>query len=146
MHAKYMMIDNGKKTSISSVNFSYTSFMLNREAGLILEGTCSGAIAFYKKVFEGDWAKAVTYKPTNSYSNGDMNTITDTSPYSVNIPTPRNIPSAYVTNFLPVEGITVKKVFAAPDYAREELESETLDKVTKMFYLTVYQVSTIPLI
>jgi len=143
MHAKYMIIDNGKKTSVSSVNFSYTSFMLNREAGLILEGTCSGAIAFYKEVFEGDWAKAVPYKPTNSYSNDDINTITDRSHYPVNIPAPRNIPGAYVTNFLPVEGITVKKVFASPDYAREELESETLNKVTKMFYLTVYQVSNI---
>ena len=143
MHAKYMMIDKGKRTSVSSVNFSYTSFMLNREAGIVMEGTCNGAITFYQKVFEGDWAKAASFKPTNSYSNGDMNIITDTSPYPVNIPTPRSVPGAYVTNFLPVEGITVKKVFASPDYAREELESDTLSKVTKMFYLTVYQVSSI---
>jgi len=140
MHAKYMIIDNGKKTSVSSVNFSYTSFMLNREAGLVMEGTCSGAISFYQKVFEGDWAKAAPYKPTHTYSSNDMNIITDPRPYPVNIPTPRNIPGAYVTNFLPVEDITVKKVFASPDYARDELEYDTFSKVTKMFYLTVYQV------
>ena len=33
-HTKYIMVDKGKRTSISSVNFSHTSFMKNREAGV----------------------------------------------------------------------------------------------------------------
>ena len=140
MHAKYMMIDKGKKTSVSSVNFSYTSFMLNREAGVILENTCSAAINFYAGVFEGDWDKAVEYKPTWTYSSEDMAVITNTDSYPVVVPQPKAIPNAYIPPFEPVDGVTVKKVYTAPDYARDELTLQTLEKVTKSFYLTIYQV------
>lgn len=140
MHAKFMMIDKGKKTSVSSVNFSYTSFMLNREAGVILEGVCGAATDFYSGVFEGDWAKAVQYKPTHSYSSSDMAVITSTDNYPVVIPPPKNIPNAFVPRLLPIDGVTIKKVYASPDYARDELMLQTLSKVTKSFYLTIYQV------
>ena len=143
MHAKYMMIDKGKKTSVSSVNFSYTSFMLNREAGVILEGTCSAATSFYAGVFEGDWEKAVEYKPTGTYSSQDMSMITNTASYPVVVPQSRAIPDAYVPPFEPISGVTVKKVYTSPDYARDELTLQTLDKVTKSFYLAVYQVGSI---
>ena len=36
MHAKYVSID-GKRTSVSSINFSKTSFTRNREAGAVLD-------------------------------------------------------------------------------------------------------------
>ena len=140
MHAKYMMIDKGKKTSVSSVNFSYTSFMLNREAGVVLEGTCSAATNFYAGVFEGDWAKGMEYKPTHSYSSSDMAVITSTASYPVVVPVPKAIPGAYVPRLLPVTGVTIKKVYTSPDYARDELTLQTLDKVVKSFYLTIYQV------
>ena len=143
MHAKYMMIDKGKKTSVSSVNFSYTSFMLNREAGVILEGTCSAATGFYAGVFEGDWEKAVEYKPTWSYSSKDMAVITNAYSYPVVVPQSRAIPGAYIPPYQPVSGVTIKKVYASPDYARDELTLQTLDKVTKSFFLAVYQVSPI---
>ena len=143
MHAKYMMIDKGKKTSVSSVNFSYTSFMLNREAGVILEGTCSAATGFYAGVFEGDWEKAVEYKPTWSYSSKDMAVITNAGSYPVVVPQSRAIPGAYIPPYQPVSGVTIKKVYASPDYARDELTLQTLDKVTKSFFLAVYQVSPI---
>ena len=140
MHAKYMMIDKGKKTSISSVNFSYTSFMLNREAGVVLEGTCSAATKFYAGVFEGDWEKAMVYKPTLSYSNGDITVITNPNPYPVVVPPPKNIPGAYVPPLTSVSGVTIKKVYTAPDYARDELMDQTFSKAAKSFYLAVYQV------
>ena len=141
MHAKFMMIDKGKKTSVSSVNFSYTSFMLNREAGVVLESTCSAATNFYAGVFEGDWANAMEYKPTNTYSSSDMAVITNTAPYPVVAPSPKNIPGAYIPRLIPVAGVTIKKVYTSPDYARDELTLQTLDKVVKSFYLTIYQVS-----
>ena len=143
MHAKYMMIEKGKKTSVSSVNFSYTSFMLNREAGVILESTCSTATSFYAGVFEGDWEKAVEYKPTWTYSSQDMAVITNTASYPVVVPQSRAIPCAYVPPFEPISGVTVKKVYTSPDYARDELTLQILDKVTKSFYLAVYQVGSI---
>lgn len=37
MHSKCVMVDKGKRTSVSSVNFSKTSFTRNREAGVVLE-------------------------------------------------------------------------------------------------------------
>jgi len=36
LHSKYISVD-GKKAAVSSVNFSFTSFMENREAGLLIE-------------------------------------------------------------------------------------------------------------
>lgn len=141
MHAKYMMIDKGKKTSVSSVNFSYTSFMLNREAGVVVEGECSAAINFYAGVFEGDWEIAAPYKPTLTYSSSDMAVITSTNNYPIVMPVPKAFPNAYVPRLLPISGVTLKKVYASPDYARDEVTLQTLDKVTKSFYLTIYQVS-----
>ena len=37
-HAKFVMVD-GVKLSISSINFSYTSFLKNREAGAVITGS-----------------------------------------------------------------------------------------------------------
>eukprot|EP01052_Picozoa_sp_SAG31_P031927 SAG31_NODE_3443_length_4260_cov_39.705600_3_plen_108_part_00 len=36
-HAKYIAVD-GKRASVSSINFSRTSFTRNREAGALIEG------------------------------------------------------------------------------------------------------------
>ena len=54
MHAKYMAVD-GKRVSISSVNWSKTSYTKNREAGVVFE---SNAInVFCTNVFDADWAQ-----------------------------------------------------------------------------------------
>ena len=100
MHAKHMMIDKGKKTSVSSINFSYTSFMLNREAStsVILEGMCSAATSFYDGVFEVDSEKAVEYKPTWTYSSQDVSVMTNAAGYPVVVPQSRAIPGTYVNS------------------------------------------------
>ena len=49
VHTKYIAIDKGAKTAISSVNWSYTSFLKNREAGVILENCTCSAITFYQE-------------------------------------------------------------------------------------------------
>ena len=55
MHAKYIQTDNSTVAS-SSVNYSYTSFMENREAGFIISGDGSGeAINFYNQIYNYDW-------------------------------------------------------------------------------------------
>jgi phosphatidylserine/phosphatidylglycerophosphate/cardiolipin synthase-like enzyme len=73
MHAKYMAID-GKVVSISSVNYSETSFMQNREAGLYITG--SAVVNFCGSVFDYDFSAAIPLVP-GSYSHSDMQTITD---------------------------------------------------------------------
>ena len=72
-----------------------------------------------------------------------MAVITNAGSYPVVVPQSRAIPGAYIPPYQPVSGVTIKKVYASPDYARDELTLQTLDKVTKSFFLAVYQVSSI---
>ena len=140
MHAKYMMIDKGKKTSVSSVNFSYTSFMENREAGVVLLGACSAAINFYSSMFESDWNQGLNYTVTNHYNSSEMNAITDPSPMPVHIPSPPHIPGAYVTSLHTYSSVYLRKVYTAPDFARDII-FDTLAKTQASFYLMIYQVT-----
>ena len=139
MHSKYMMIDKGKKTSVSSVNFSYTSFMKNREAGVVLSGTCSASIKFYSSVFESDWNQSLPYTVNNHYSPSEMNAITDPSPMPVNVPSPPHIPGAYVTSLHTYSSVHIR-VYTAPDFARDTV-FDTLTKTQASFYLMIYQVT-----
>ena len=140
MHSKYMMIDKGKKTSVSSVNFSYTSFMENREAGVVLSGACKAVINFYSSVFESDWNQGLNYTVNNHYNSSEMNAITDPSPIPVNVPFPPYIPGAYVTSLHNYSSVYLRKVYTAPDFARDTV-FDTLDKTQASFYLMIYQVT-----
>jgi phosphatidylserine/phosphatidylglycerophosphate/cardiolipin synthase-like enzyme len=75
MHAKYMAID-GKVVSISSVNYSETSYMQNREAGLYITG--SAVVNFCASVFDYDFSAAIPLVP-GSFSHSDLQIITDPS-------------------------------------------------------------------
>ena len=140
MHSKYMMIDKGKKTSVSSVNFSYTSFMENREAGVVLSSACNAAIQFYSSVFESDWNQGLKYKVNQQYNSSDLKAITNTSHMPVNIPPPRNISGAYVTSLHTYTAVHVEKVYTAPDFARITV-FDTLTQTQASFYLMIYQVT-----
>eukprot|EP01048_Picozoa_sp_COSAG05_P026135 COSAG05_NODE_6981_length_871_cov_1.107513_1_plen_186_part_10 len=111
--AKYISVD-GKKMSISSINFSRTSFTRNREAGAILEGRgapwlCAsqlpmtltpgfsaflGAqplIAAAAGVFSDDWTQAFTFKPRRTlagWSAYNSSVISNRSAVPVVLPTP----------------------------------------------------------
>ena len=123
MHSKYMVIDHGKKTSVSSVNFSKTSFTKNREAGVVLEDCNCSAIEFYQSVFEYDWGQASDYVVDNSYTDDQMKTITDPSSMPVNIPPPPAIPGAYVTSLKTYTDVSVKRGYTSPDNARDVILS-----------------------
>lgn len=139
IHAKFMIIDKGKKTSISSVNFSYSSFMRNREAGVVLDEGCHEAARFHQQVFETDWLKGVPFQVNNTYSEDEMKMITDSSPYPVKMPDPKVIPEAYVTGLVTIEGVMVKEVYVAPDFARDKL-LETMAATKKSFHMAIYEV------
>lgn len=81
MHAKYMAID-GKVVSISSVNYSQSSYMDNREAGLYITGTA--VVKFCAKVFDYDFSAAIPLVPA-SYSPSEMRIITDTTQIKVHL-------------------------------------------------------------
>lgn len=76
IHSKYMAAD-GKKAAVSSVNYSYTSFLENREAGFLIEGPDAKPILdFLTKTFELDFNQGGPW-PAGKYSQSDMNIILD---------------------------------------------------------------------
>ena len=123
MHAKFVIIDGGAKTALSSVNWSYTSFLLNRESGVILEDCTCSAISLYQSVFEYDWENGMDYVITQTYSPSEMNIITDPAQMPYTIPNGRKIPGAFVTQLISHSDVGIKKAYASPDNARDTLMS-----------------------
>lgn len=124
MHSKYVMIDKGKRTSISSVNFSQTSFTKNREAGVVLENCDCPTIAFYQTVFDSDWAAASEYIVTNTYTKTQMEYITDKSTMPVPILPRPSVPGAYVTTIKTYSDVIVNSGYTSPDNARDTMMSQ----------------------
>ena len=122
-HAKYMMIDGGKKTAVSSVNWSITSFTKNREAGVILEDCFCSAIDFYKSVFEHDLNAAAMYVPDQTYSSDDLAYITNKAYMNYTIPPPPSLPGVYMPPLKTYSGVSIKKAYTAPDNARDTVFS-----------------------
>ena len=140
MHAKVMIIDKGKKTSISSVNFSYTSFMKNREAGVVISDPCEEFVNFTSSVFEFDWKMASNYSLTNQYSSSDVKYITNPDYLPVVLPTPPHIANAYVTRVTNVSKVQVTTLYTSPDYALAQL-NKTMQAVKNTFQLMIYQIT-----
>lgn len=67
MHNKGIIIDS-EIVLISSINWSPTSLIDNREAGLIIEN--SEVAAYYEELFDHDWDVCLPYDPENSF--GDL--------------------------------------------------------------------------
>ena len=123
MHAKFIVVDKGTKTALSSVNWSYTSFLKNRESGVILEACTCSAIDFYQSVFEYDWENGMDYVITQTYSPAEMKIITNPAHMPYTIPSSGGIPGAFVTQLIPHSGVAIKKAYASPDNARDTLFS-----------------------
>ena len=123
-HTKFIVIDKGAKTAVSSVNWSYTSFLKNREAGVILEECTCSAITFYLSVFEYDWENGMEYKLDQTYSAADMEIITSTAhiPYTAAVPN-GVVSGSFVTELIPYTNVEIKKVYASPDNARDTIMS-----------------------
>jgi len=140
MHSKYMVIDHGKKTSVSSVNFSKTSFTKNREAGVVLEDCSCSMIDFYQSVFEYDWGQGSDYYIDNSYTDDEMKYITDPSTMPITIPPPPAINGAYVTSLKTYTDVLVKRGYTSPDNARDVIFSD-LQNVQSSLQVAIYQIT-----
>jgi len=96
LHTKYMTVD-GVNSIVSSVNYDYTSFMENREAGFLLQGAgAQPIIKFMTKMFELDLSIGYAWS-TSSYNASDMAIINDRSAVPVVIPPPKSYSGAYVS-------------------------------------------------
>jgi phosphatidylserine/phosphatidylglycerophosphate/cardiolipin synthase-like enzyme len=136
-HAKYMSRD-GKAASVSSINFSKTSYTVNREAGVLVEGSAD-AIKFMTSVFEDDWSRGSTFVVNQTYSSADMKIITDTAKRSYSMPyikkgmSPSPVPKA-------ASDISALKVFTSPDSAYDTVIAQ-LSNATKSVGVEIYQVT-----
>jgi len=145
MHAKFMIVDS-KVASISSVNWDYTSFMENREAGMIVDTTNSGSseaklMSFVQSVFNYDFNNGGAW-PTNTYSSGDMAIIQSKSHIPVVIPPPRHYSGAYVTNTTTIKGTFDSiSIVTSPDYAFKTI-SKAINNTQSSLTVYIYQIVT----
>ena len=123
MHSKFVNVDGGKRVSVSSVNWSKTSFTKNREAGVVLEDCSCSAVDLYASVFEYDWSRATEYVIAQTYTDPEMKFITDPADMAIQVPPPPYIPGAYVTSLETFDGVSIKKAYTSPDNARDVMMS-----------------------
>lgn len=150
LHAKFMIIDN-QIVSVSSINFSKTSFTKNREAGATLTGLPPGSslLQFVTTVFDDDFNSAQILPPDISkWTSEELNIITDSSPIPISIPPPpAPSPDYYVTPkptpIQTTEGNDVA-VYTSPDDALDTLMSDITSAKTSLD-LEIYQVNSSPL-
>lgn len=64
-HAKMMVVD-GKRVLVGSINFSKAAQTKNREAAVILQGD---AVAAYEDIFEKDWAISLALRQMTATTN-----------------------------------------------------------------------------
>ncbi len=123
MHSKVVIVDKGRRTSISSVNFSYTSFMKNREAGVVIEDCTCPLLDMYGQLFQYDWENGDAFQEYAAYSRDDMSIITDKDPMQVNLPSQPHIDGAYVTKKVAYSNVPVTMGYTSPDGARAQILS-----------------------
>jgi phosphatidylserine/phosphatidylglycerophosphate/cardiolipin synthase-like enzyme len=140
-HSKYTNVD-GKNTSISSINFSKTSFLKNREAGVVLGKGADDLIAFTQQVFENDWNQALEYSfDSSNLSPDDLNEIKSKDELPVTVPTSPSIPDAYVTPYPSwIASSMDATVFTSPDFSYDTLSS-FLNSAKKSLSIMIYQVT-----
>lgn len=142
MHVKYIAVD-GVRASVSSVNFSFSSFMLNREAGIIFDGPqAAPIITYFQATFDSDWVQGNAVNSTVialRFSVEDLKIIQNPLPVPVAIPPPKLNNASY---YNPPNNAILAPSFVglnvSPDYAREDLG---LSKTNKTFSLMVYQIN-----
>jgi len=129
-HSKVMIVD--ECVAISSVNWSKSSFIENREAGVLMcsaaEGSDDivGVSSYMRTVFDYDWALADIWTPPNELSTSDLALIRNSSylePFPLpkhNISEPHFVPELRRT-LVPGNKVTVN---VGPDAASTALYHE----------------------
>ena len=122
-HAKYITVDKGKKTAVSSVNWSYTSFLKNREAGVILEDCTCSAVSLYQSAFDYDWDNGEDYVITQTYTPSEMAVIINKAHMPYTVPDSPGVPGAFVTQLIKHDNVAIKKGYSSPDSSRDTIMS-----------------------
>lgn len=141
-HAKYMMVDD-RTVSISSVNWSKTSYTRNREAGAVISGIGAASLmAYLNRIYDLDWSHGIPYNVSQTYSHEDMTIIRNTAPVPVKLPALPTNPDWHITpKPSPITVTSQTTVWASPDYAMETLRA-SLQSARRTFDLNMYQVTS----
>jgi phosphatidylserine/phosphatidylglycerophosphate/cardiolipin synthase-like enzyme len=143
LHAKLLSIDNGTTISISSINFSYTSFMKNREAGILLYNNTDAA-NFIRSVFNYDFELAVDISvPYSQYSQSDINLIRTNQTISVSIPSSITF-SCQTATPAPLPQLindATMVLITSPDFAYETMTA-MVRNATKSLQISIYAITS----
>lgn len=138
-HLKFLATDDDT-VAVSSVNFSKTSFTMNREAGMVFRDNAA-LTSYLIDVVERDWAQAYPLQVAQSYSSSDMAIIKDTSHLSPNVPTPGPFScSVGSTSTQAVSGSMDIVAFASPDSSYGTFMG-ILNNTKSSLQLSIYQIT-----
>lgn len=141
-HSKYICADDNR-AAISSINFSKTSQILNREAGLVISNDRSGKIvSFVQSVFEYDFVRGAKHDPhRDSFPKEDRRICQDKTPIDI---IPPNYPeyncdvssgkSYKINDVMDVE------IIVSPDHAYDSI-MPALRNAKKSLELSIYQIT-----
>jgi phosphatidylserine/phosphatidylglycerophosphate/cardiolipin synthase-like enzyme len=141
-HSKYISID-GTEAAISSVNFSKTSILKNREAGMIIANDTSGElIKFTESIFEYDFENGQDFHPQQRYAQADLDIIKDKTPLNVNVSQHYHFHYCNTESPKPVrhQSDVNIRLIASPDYAFESVMS-VLNQTKKSLLLSIYEIT-----
>lgn len=141
-HSKYMAIDN-KIIVISSINYTKTSIMSNREAGIVIRNQTSvNPIAdFTQSVFNFDFNEGYS-KTTPKYSDADLELIRNAKNIPVVVPPPYVFNYCNATSGKPVEineHMTIDTIIS-PDFAFDSV-FEGLTSAKESLDISIYQIT-----
>ena len=142
LHAKFLMIDDGEKVLVSSINFSEMSFMKNRECGVIISNCANcEVIKLYKSAYEYDWQNADRLILDNQYSENQIETITNPARLENIVITPpeQRIPNIKIKKLKVFDNIQLLG-YVGPDYARSTLISQ-LKNASKSILVHIYSIT-----
>lgn len=143
LHTKHLLVDNVVAV-VSSVNNDYTSFMENREAGVVINGTAFAPIfKFLTQMINVDFALAAPWK-LQSYNASDMQTIRDPTPVPVVIPPTHPYKGAYVSRSTTIRApFAQMTMLANPDDAFA-VTYAAMSNATTSIEIMIYQITDDP--
>jgi phosphatidylserine/phosphatidylglycerophosphate/cardiolipin synthase-like enzyme len=141
-HSKYICADDSR-AAISSINFSKTSQILNREAGVVISDDSSGKlVSFVQKMFEYDFSRGMPHAPPrNSFPENDRRICEDKAPVEI---TPPKYPDyrCDISSGKPykISDVMDVELIASPDYAFDAVIAP-LRNARRSLVLSIYQIT-----
>ena len=140
LHAKFMMIDGGRKVLLSSVNFSEFSFERNREAGVIVSDcTGSNVTDLYSSVFNIDFDVGAHY-PVDDLSDISSDEMRFIQSKDILVSPVVDTAKGSRLSLQTFANVDIPLAYVAPDYARATFIDQ-LSKVKSKLLVHIYAIT-----